>query len=336
MLKKDFVELFSWKLVEGHKDAILTDNNSVLISTELGEKIFPDATTFVGKEIHWEQEGFTGVYQVSGVFEGPTKHSSLQFDLVFNYDLFFKQNVKNLSNWGNSNPSTYLVLREGANTEQFSEKLSGFIKQKVEAAGDSSLLAFVGDLILQPYSERYLESKFENGKQVGGRIVYVKLFGLIAIFLLAIAGINFMNLSTARAAIRAKEIAVKKAIGAGRKSFIAQFLGEALLLSFMALLIAIVLVVVLLPQFNLITGKSLQLTLRGELLWGALLITFLTGIFSGSYPAFYLSALQPLRVLKGKLQTSVAELSVRRSLVVFQFVVSVFSDCICAGSLSSN
>jgi hypothetical protein len=176
---------------------------------------------------------------------------------------------------------------------------------------------------LRPYQDKYLYNHYENGIQAGGRIDYVILFSLIGLFVLLIACINFMNLATARASRRVKEIGIKKTIGAGRRSLVLQYLSESILLTFLALGLSLLVAFLLLPQFNFITGKQLIFTWDWKLIIGALTITLLTGVLSGSYPAFYLSTFKPVEVLKGRLPLSMSELWVRKGLVIFQFTLSI-------------
>ncbi|MEO1715187.1 MAG: FtsX-like permease family protein, partial [Bacteroidota bacterium] len=219
------------------------------------------------------------------------------------------------NDWGSSSPRTYVLLKEGAMLNQFNTKIWDFIKTK-DANSESTLFA-------QRYSDRYLYGSYENGMPSGGRIAYVRLFSIIAVFILAIACVNFMNLSTAKASRRLKEIGIKKAIGANRKSLIFQYLEESTLMSFLSLALAILLLLLLLPQFNQITGKQLALRLDSRLILSVLGITLFTGIIAGSYPAFYLSAFQPVAVLKGKLSTLLSGEGLRKGLVIFQFALSV-------------
>jgi hypothetical protein len=168
-----------------------------------------------------------------------------------------------------------------------------------------------------------LYGNYENGVQKGGRIEYVKLFSIIAVFILIIACINFMNLSTAPASRRMKEVGIKKLVGAGRKALILQYLAESVLATFLSQFMAIIIVALLLPQFNNITGKQLTLNFDLNLVLPVLGITLITGVFAGSYPAIYLSGFNPVTILKGKLSSSFGELWVRKGLVVFQFTLSV-------------
>src|SRR5690606_1359108 len=175
----------------------------------------------------------------------------------------------------------------------------------------------------RPYSEGYLYGSYENGKQDDGRIAYVRLFSIIALFIVFIACINFMNLSTAKASRRIKVVGAKKAIGADRSTLIFHYLTESLLMAFISLLVALVLVSLLLPHFNNITGKDLSFDLTMPLILVLCGITILTGLVAGSYPALYLSGFNPMVVLKGKLNSSLGELWTRKGLVVFQFALSV-------------
>jgi putative ABC transport system permease protein len=173
------------------------------------------------------------------------------------------------------------------------------------------------------FVQQYLYGRYEEGKLIGGRIEYVRLFSIIAIFILVIACINFMNLSTARASRRAKEIGVKKTLGAEKHRLIGQFLQESTLMSLMSLMLALGIVFLFLPTFNLLTEKEISLRLTPTLAASFLGITLLTGLLAGSYPALYLSSFKPVAVLKGELRTSLGELWVRKGLVVFQFTLSI-------------
>jgi hypothetical protein len=187
-----------------------------------------------------------------------------------------------------------------------------------DRTGNKARTSFVA-----PYAGNYLYGTYENGHQAGGRIAYVKLFGLIGLFIIFIAAVNFMNLATARASVRMKEVGVRKTLGASRWALVKQFLGESLLLSIVALLLAIVIVWLLLEPFNAITGKQLRLHFSWQLAALFAGITLFTGLLAGSYPAFFLSAFRPAGVLKGKMVNSAGSLLARKGLVVFQFGVSV-------------
>ena len=309
---KDFFNVFSYHLLQGDKNSVLKDKNSIVISKDLALKLFHTTENIIGKPVEWEHQ--TG-YIVSGIFENAPANSSDQFDYLIPLDKFLDMNPWQ-KNWGySSDPSTYIVLKEGTNIDQFNRKIAGFMKTKYPETNEI--------LFTRLYSKGYLYGKYENGIQSGGRIDYVRLFSIIAIFILVIACINFMNLSTAKASRRMKEVGIKKVIGASRGTLIFQYLGESMLMTFISLAIAIVLVALLLPQFNAITDKQLALHFDKTLILIIFGIGCITGLLSGSYPALYLSGFNPITTLKGKLKTSVSELLIRKGLVVFQFALSV-------------
>lgn len=313
-VSKDYFNIFSVHFLKGDKNRILSDKYGIALSGELAVKIFGTIDNVIGKTVEWNQEGFNGNYLVTGIFEKFPSNATAQFDMLFSYDLFLEKNPK-LQTWTNSDPSTYLVLKKGTDADQFNKKIAGFIKSK-NGKSTSGLFA-------QKYSERYLYNHYENGVASGGRIEYVRLFSVIAIFILIIACINFMNLSTARASKRIKEIGIKKVVGASRKTLVFQYMAESMLMSFLSLIITVVLVIFFLPQFNGITGKHLEFDLNTNLAVAIPCITITTGLIAGSYPALYLSGFNPIAVLKGRLSSSVGELFARKGLVVFQFTLTV-------------
>jgi ABC-type lipoprotein release transport system permease subunit len=311
---KAYLEMFTCPFVAGDEQGVFKDKHNIAISDDLAGRLFGTAQEAVGKTIEWEQGAFSGFYQVTGVFEKPPQQSTAPFDLLLNYEWFLQQRP-GLKDWGNSDPSTFLLLREGTDVARVEGKISGFLREK--SKGSTSTL------FLQRYSDKYLYNRYENGQVAGGRIAYVRLFSVIALFILLIACVNFMNLSTAKAAGRMKEVGVKKAMGAGRGTLIVQYFTESLLMAFASLLLALSLVMLLLPAFNGITGKALAFRFEPNLIISFLAITLFTGIVSGSYPALYLSGFNPVAVLKGRLKGSPGELYVRKGLVVFQFAIAV-------------
>lgn len=307
----DFFHLFSFPLLEGQADQVLRDINAIVLSRSTAENMFGSVAGAMGQALELNHED---VYTVTGVFEDVGASSSMQFDFLKTFEKYKKENEWVLS-WGNNGPGTIVTLVKGADPAVVNEKIAGFVKERNEQSNVT--------LFLKPYSERYLYGRYENGKPAGGRVEYVRLFSIIAVFILLIACINFMNLSTARASLRAKEVGVKKAVGADRSSLIRQFLSESTLLSLLSLLIALVLVRLFLPEFNVITDKDITMHFDPGLAAVFLGIVLFTGLLSGSYPALYLSSFRPVAVLKGELRTSLGELWARRGLVVFQFTLSV-------------
>jgi putative ABC transport system permease protein len=309
---KDFFNIFSFNLIEGNASQVLADQNSIVISEKLALELFNTTKNVIGNSI---ELGHNKSFLVTGVFSNVPPNSSLQFDFVLSYEELRANRTSSFFNWLNSNFYTYIILKKGTNSKQFNSKIAGLIKLK---CGES-----YRSLFIKPYSEKYLYGTYENGKQAGGRIEYVKLFSLIAIFILVIACINFMNLSTAKASKRSKEVGIKKVVGASRKKLIIQYIGESIVLSIIALIIAVNLVLLFLPQFNDITGKKLQFNFDLSIILSVLGITILTGLISGSYPALYLSGFNAATVLKGKFPSSIGELIIRKGLVIFQFVLSI-------------
>lgn len=313
---KEFFNMFSFPLLEGDPGSVLQAENSVVLSEYMAKKLFQTTENLVGKTIEWKrnQEGLDSTYVISGIAVNPPSNSSLQFDLIFTYERFFASKP-DLQYWYNSDPLTYITLREGTNIAAFNQKIKGFLKEKQENSTST--------LFVRQFSDQYLYGNYENGVQVGGRISYVRLFSLIALFIILIACINFMNLSTAQSSKRSKEVGVKKTIGAKRSSLILQYLSESTSLAFLSLCIALGIVFFLLPKFNQITDKSLILNFNIPFLLICLGITLLTGMIAGSYPAFYLSNFKPVEAFKGRLHQSFGELWARKGLVVFQFSLSI-------------
>ncbi|WP_285057889.1 ABC transporter permease [Pedobacter ginsengisoli] len=309
----DFFKAFSFPLVYGNKENILSGQKTVAISEGLAVKLF-HTTDVVGKRMMWSNTEMEAENHalISGVFKNVPSNSSEQFDFLVSQDVLMASG--DYRKWGNYGPNTFVVLKKGEDPELFNKKIRKYLETK-----DVDNY----NLFIRPYADAYLYNNFKNGVLNGGRIDYVNLFTVIAIFILVIACINFMNLSTARASRRLKEVGVKKVMGASRKMLIVQYLTESLMMSFAALFISLLAVELLLPQFNNITGKQLSLHFDPALFTALLLITILTGIISGSYPALYLSGMKPSTALKGKLILSAGALWTRQGLVVFQFAVSV-------------
>lgn len=310
---KDYFNIFSYKLIEGRADDVLADKNSIVISEDLAMRLFNRKDNVVGKTIGFQHERD---FLVSGVFENIPVNSSTQFDFVLPFETF-REMKPWAGEWTSSGPHVYLVLREGTDVKAFNRKIEDFIAKRTNS-DTKHRRTFVA-----LHSDLYLYGKYEDGIQTGGRIEYVRLFSIIAVFILIIACINFMNLSTAKAMGRIKEVGVKKALGVGRKRLVMQYMGESMLMTFLSLIMALAIAGIALPQFNLITGKHLELTFDSRLAFWMVGITLFTGLIAGSYPALYLSGFNPVTVLKGKLTTSAGEVWVRKGLVTFQFTLSI-------------
>src|SRR6266540_1104575 len=315
-VSKDYFNIFSCHFIDGDKSQLFAGKNNIAVSKELALRLFGTTNNVIGKTIEWNQEGFNDNYVITGVFEKFPSNSTIQFDAIFNYAQFFDKRPQ-LLQWDNNDPSTYLLLKKGVNVAQFNKKLAGFLKTK-NAQSTETLFA-------QRFSDTYLYNHYENGVPSGGRIEYVRLFSIIAVFILLIACINFMNLATARSAKRAKEVGIRKVVGALRSALIIQFVGEAVLITFFSIIIAIILAALLLPAFNGLTGNQLVLPFNEPIFWTIIVgLLVITGFVAGSYPALFLSSLKPVRVLKGSLKFSWREGFFRKALVVFQFTLSIF------------
>jgi putative ABC transport system permease protein len=310
---KDYFNIFSFKLLAGESNNVLAAKKSIVISDELAKKLFGTDQGVIGKGIRFQHD--TDFF-VSGVFEKTPAHSSQQFDFVLSFDYLADMRGQGwVKTWGNNGPHNYLLLKKGTDVAALNRKIAG-LKQR--NSNDTTASIFV-----TKFSDVYLHDTFNHGTRTGGKDAYVKLFSLIAIFILVIACINFMNLSTAKASGRMKEVGIKKVVGAGRSHLIIQFLSESVLLAVITTLIAVGVAWLLLPQFNQLTGKTIEMHFKGSLILTLVVVVLFTGLISGSYPALYLSKFNPLVILKGKLKTSVSELIARKGLVVFQFTISV-------------
>ncbi|HMJ71173.1 MAG TPA: ABC transporter permease [Cyclobacteriaceae bacterium] len=308
----EFFHIFSYKLVQGSPETVLKDQMSMVISRSLAVRLFGTDENVIGKTVELNHDKSLNI---TGVFEDTPNTSSYRFDFVLSFELYKTENEW-VKEWGNNGPSSYIVLKNGSDPVAFENKIKDYIKGKEP---DTHITLFV-----QKFSDLYLFGSWENGQQSGGRIEYVKLFSIIAIFILVIACINFMNLSTARATRKSKEVGIKKSVGAGRQSLIFQYMSESLLTTFLSLILSLGVVYVFLPAFNLITDKHIRLDLTDPMLLLWLLgVTIVTGLLAGSYPALYLSGFKPAAVLKGDVKGSLGELWARKGLVVFQFFLSV-------------
>ena len=312
---EDFFRMFSYRLIEGRAESALNTPDKIAISRKMAENFFGSPKAAIDKVIRFENR--TDL-KVSAVYENTSPASSEKFDFLRSWKAYLKENQW-ATDWGNNGPRTYIMLRADANPAQVERKLTKFL-DKYNKDQDA---AFRIELGIQRADQMYLYSNFENGKISGGRIEYVRLFTAVAIFILLIACINFMNLTTARSVKRAKEIGVRKVVGAMRGVLMRQFVGEAILLSFLALIGAFVAVTLLLPAFNELTRKAIQLPFNQPGFWiGVAALATLTGLVSGSYPAFFLSSFNPIGVLKGTYKFSSGAVWFRKGLVVFQFVLS--------------
>lgn len=310
-VQKDFLRMFSFKLAKGDAATALARPDAVVISKSLADKYFKGEEP-IGKMIKIDNKDNV---VVTGVLDEIPELSSLKFDFLLSYDLWFKRNDW-AKEWDNNGPRCYVMLAANTSVDKVNAKIKGYIKTKKK---DSNV-----DMFLQNYGESYLYSNWDNGKQAGGRIEYIRIFSVVAIIILLIACINFMNLATARSLRRAREIGVRKVVGAGKRQLVAQFIGESMFVSFIAILLSLLIVALIIPSFNELTDKHLAIDLTDpSFLLIILGLTVVTGVISGSYPALFMSTLKPIVVLKGILKFKAGATYFRKGLVVFQFALSI-------------
>ena len=303
--------IFSFPLLKGNSNNPLPDNASIVISEKLAKKLFGNINVS-GKSVEMDE---THQFTVTGVFADVPQNSTLQFDFVLPLDLFVKENPWT-QHWKSGGTRTMVTFKPGVSLDNANAKIAGLIKKN---CNDCTTSAF-----LYPYTKQRLYNEFENGKAVGGRIEQLRLFSIVAIIILIMACINFMNLATAQSATRSREISVRKIIGAKRSGLITHFTLESLLLSFIGLLFALVAVQLLLPFFNGITEKSVRLDFTNPVfVTGVFVITVICGLLAGCYPAFLLSSFKPVVALKGDTSASLSGSTFRKVLTVVQFVTSI-------------
>ena len=313
-------EMFTFPLIKGDPATALSDPFSIILTEEMAAKYFGEEDP-IGKIIKADNQWD---FQVTGVMKNVPHNSHLQFDFLIPF-IFGRELNYTVDRWGNSQFRTYVQLQKGVAGQEVIQKISGHLFEKPTIEKDARLN-------LQALTRIHLYSNYEYDS-AHGDIMYVTLFSIIAFFILLIACINFMNLATARSGNRAKEVGMRKVAGAHRTDIIKQFYGESILLAFIALLFAVVFVWLLLPVFNNLAAKELSMNLSGNLsiLLGLLCIAMLTGIISGSYPALFLSAFQPVMVLKGSRLSGSKGSIFRKTLVVFQFSLTILLIVCTAG-----
>ena len=314
------LSIFTFPLRMGNLEKILSEPNSIVISEKLANKYFPNESA-LGKHINIVEKEKRN-YVVSGIFETIPRQSSLQFDFIMSYARFEDEyrpwwNSKTTKYaYTNFNVHSYLTLNHNIDLTVFNSRLDTFIKVHSGLDTDDAMFAF-------PFNQYYLHDDFSAGRTPVGKIQSVNLLSLIAILILLIACINFMNLSTASASKRTKEIGLRKAIGATQPQLMTQFIAESILLSIIAMAIALFSINLLLPAFNSITQKSIELPF-GSLtsILGIIITAIITGVFAGYYPAFYLSTFPPNRAIKASNATNKLS-GIRSILVVLQFTIAI-------------
>lgn len=327
-------EMFSWEMIEGDPSTALTYPDGIVLTESMAQKYFGDEDP-MGKTIEAEIGGTQLQFQVRGIVENIPENSHFQFDLLASMEpvvQFYGGQEAFMQNYGSNNFATYLLLPEGYEYEQLQEQIPAFIDRHLSsedhALGNDGEEVRPSDgtmLFLQPLTDIHLHSNLDSEIEANSRIEYVYIYGAIALFILIIACINFMNLSTARSVKRAVEVGLRKVVGANRSSLIRQFIGESVVMALLSLIFAILLVELMLPMVNDFINLNLELNLLQnltQLLW-LFAIVFFVGLVAGSYPAFFLSGFQPATVLKGSFKAGKVHERFRSVLVVTQFAISI-------------
>lgn len=313
MVDTGFLQVFSFPMIKGDPNTALNKDYGILLTQSGAKKIFGDEDP-MGKTIKIDnKDNFT----VNGILKDPPDDSRFKFEFLMNWSYVIKRNEAD-SNWGNNSTKTYALLKENASIAAANAKVKT-LKVRYKKDADPTW-----EMFLYPISRWHLYSNFKDGKEDGGLIEFIKLFGIIAAFILLIACINFMNLSTARSEKRAKEVGIRKVVGAQRKSLVGQFIGESILISAIAGVFALLIVQLALPAFGQLTEKKLFVGYNDVGFWAkGLGFIILTGVIAGSYPAFFMSSFNPNKVLKGTFKAANALITPRKLLVVLQFTFAI-------------
>lgn len=318
-VSSEFLEMFEFPLLKGSAETVLDEPYSIVLTESAAKNLFGDEDP-INKIIRLDSDADV---KVTGVMKDIPTNSSFEFDYLVPFSLMlatqeWAKNAEN--NWGNSSFQVFVELPEGTSKAQVDQKIKSILMEK----GDDDDDSFKKELFLHPMKDWRLRSTFENGVATGGMIDYVNLFSIIAVFILIIACINFMNLATARSEKRAREVGIRKSVGSKRQELIFQFLGESLLIAFISFVLALILVEGTLPFYNDLVEKQLYIPYLTPQFWVfALVIISVTGLLSGSYPALYLSSFSAVKVLKGKIQVGKSASIPRQVLVVLQFGFSI-------------
>ena len=310
-----FLQLFSFPLVQGNQATVLNHAGDIVVTAQFAHTLFGDADP-MNKLVKLNN---SSTYRVSGVLQDLPYNSQFKFNYLLPGN-FSKDSAGSEASWKQYNTFTYVLLQPGVNVAQLNKSVEQFHRNM--SSGSPSHHA---PWMLYPFSRSFLWNKFVDGKAEGGRIDNQRMLGILAGVILLIACINFMNLSTARSEKRAREVGVRKVMGAAKYALVIQFIGESLLLAFLSGLLSLLLVQLLLPVYSSLGHVHLQIAWLSPAFWlGAVAFVVFTGVVAGSYPAFYMSSFQPVKVLKGITQSSYALLTPRKVLVIIQFVCAVF------------
>lgn len=320
LANQDFLTVFDFKLLEGNRATALTAPRSVIMTEEAAKRIY-GVSSVLGKTLRIDRDSLP--YTITGVLENFPANSHISFNLIFSESSITGSGYQNFiaSDWTSNQYPTYLALDKNADIKKATQKLEQLVNSNRKENDQKTSFA------LQPLRAIHFHSAEIEGTPMErkGNLSYIYVFSVVALFVLLIACINYMNLTTARFAGRGKEIAVRKVTGAMRGNLIKQFLSEALFMAIIALILALGITKLLLPSFNSFSEKQLDLGLTTDpRIWiGVIITVVVVGLFAGAYPALFQSRLKPLMLLKNKIQQSKGQLSLRKGLVVFQFFLSI-------------
>lgn len=312
--------VFTHKFLEGSAATALQAPYDIVLTKSLAEKYFGKNKPAVGKSLRTVYDN----YRVTAVIDDVPKNSHFRYDMLISMSTFLRGNQQNgPPNWGSFFNFTYVLLKPGTNPQAFNKKLDDLYKKFVEPIFKQFNVSMRYDV--QAITDIHLHSNLQNEPEELGSMNYIWTFSAVAFFMLLIACINYMNLTTARSARRAKEIGVRKVAGSNRQQLISQFLSESLLTALIAVVLSIILMILLLRVFNSLSGKEFTLgtLLQPFNLLLLLAVALFTGFVGGSYPAFYLSGFKPISILKGSLSKASGNVTLRRTLVVLQFTISM-------------
>ncbi len=311
-----FLQMFSFPLVEGNATAQFRNSHSIIITQDLAKKLFGNEDP-IGKIIKTEN---TDNFTITGVLKNPPVNTRFQFDYLLPWSFRDTQNdgyANETERWLSNNTSTFVLLKSNTNVAALNKKIAD-ITRRYTGRND------VWTHFLFPLNKWHLYSKFENGKSVGGRIETVRVFAIIAAFILLIACINFINLSTARSEKRSKEVGIRKVVGARKSLLIGQFIVEAFFTACISGAIALLIVQLVLPSFDIFIGTQLSIPYNNFYFWlYAVIFIIITGLLAGSYPAFYLSSFRPINIFKKQFKKTNAIINPRKVLVVLQFTFAI-------------
>lgn len=315
-VSEEFFEMFEFPFITGNADQVLDEPRSIVISESTAKALFGD-TDPIGKMVRIDSQE---ELKVTGVIHDVPQNSSFQFDFVMTWK--FREQIsswvrENTNNWGNNSFQVFLELNDPSRYAEVENAVRDMLTKNGQTDPKK-------EFFLHPLLKWRLYSKFENGVATGGGSDYVQLFTIIAIFIIVIACINFMNLATARSERRAKEVGIRKSVGSRKHELILQFMAESIVLAFVAFVIAVLLAQLILPYYNTLVEKQLFIDYASAQFWiFAATMVLVTGLVAGSYPAFYLSSFQPVKVLKGKVNTGKGASLPRQILVTLQFGFSI-------------